>query len=472
MKIFFVMEANKLLEDTIAAIATPLGEGGIGIVRISGTDALKIAEGIFVSKQDKSWVDILNYGLVYGHIVDPVRKKFVDEVLLGIMRAPNSYTREDVVEINCHGGIVPLRKAFELVLSSGARLAEPGEFTKRAFLNGRLDLAQAESVIDVIRAKTEDGLNLAVNQLKGGLSEKIYVLQERILNLLAHVEAVIDFPEDDIDEATLEQISFKLRQILEEISGWLKMAQAGKIYRDGLAVVIAGKPNVGKSSLLNALLREKRAIVTEVPGTTRDVIEEYINIKGIPVKIIDTAGLRETGDVVEKIGVQISKDKIALANIILYMVDVNSGLTDADYDIIHELRNQQIIVIINKIDSGSGLEIKNKLSEKYSELIVVEISALKELGINYLEDTIASKVFSGNVIASDAILISNVRHKNILHRVTHYLEDVLKGIATGVPLDILSIDLRDAWEALGEITGSTVTEDIIDKIFTEFCIGK
>ena len=461
-----------MLEDTIAAIATPLGEGGIGIIRISGPKAIKIAKGLFVSKQVRNLLDDVNYGLVYGHIVDPVNNKFVDEVLLGIMRSPNSYTREDVVEINCHGGIVPLRKTFELVLTYGARLAEPGEFTKRAFLNGRLDLAQAESVIDVIRAKTEVGLNLAVSQLKGGLSEKIYVLQERILNLLAHIEAVIDFPEDDIDVSILDEISDKVVYLLEEINSWIKMAQAGKIYREGLAVVIAGKPNVGKSSLLNALLREKRAIVTEVPGTTRDVIEEFININGIPVKIIDTAGLRETGDVVEKIGVQISRDKIAEADIILYMVDVNSGLTDADYDIIHELRNQQIIVIINKIDSGFGLEIKSKLHKVYGELPIVEISALKKLGIDFLEETIANKVFSGNVVASDDILISNIRHKNVLHRVILYLEDVLKGIDTGVPFDIVSIDLRDAWETLGEITGSTVTEDIIDKIFTEFCIGK
>ena len=461
-----------MLEDTIAAIATPLGEGGIGIVRISGTQALKIAEDLFVSKQAKNWLEILNYGLVYGHIVDPISNKFVDEVLLSIMRAPNSYTREDVVEINCHGGIVPLRKTFELVLCSGARLAEPGEFTKRAFLNGRLDLAQAESVIDVIRAKTEDGLSLAVSQLKGGLSEKIHGLQEKVLSLLAHIEAVIDFPEDDIDAATLKHISSKVSDMLEEINSWINMAQVGKIYREGLAVVIAGKPNVGKSSLLNALLREERAIVTEVPGTTRDVIEEYINIKGIPIKIIDTAGLRDTGDVVEKIGVQLSRDKIAMADIVLYMVDVNFGLAVEDYDFVQSLRNKQIIVIINKIDSGSGLLIKNMFLEKYGEIPIVEISALRELGIDILEETIANKVFSGNVITSDDILISNVRHKNVLQRVSFYLEDVLKAIDTGVPLDIVSIDLKDAWESLGEITGSTVTEDIIDKIFTEFCIGK
>ena len=466
------MGAIKLLEDTIAAIATPLGEGGIGIVRISGSEALKVAKSIFISNKVKNWFDNINYGLVYGHIIDPVNKKFIDEVLLGIMRAPNSYTREDVVEINCHGGIVPLRKTFELVLAYGARLAEAGEFTKRAFLNGRLDLVQAESVIDVIRSKTEDGLSLAVNQLKGGLSEKIYELQDKVLSLLAYIEAVIDFPEDDIEVSTLDQISLKVLDILKEINEWVKMAQAGKIYREGLAVVIAGKPNVGKSSLLNALLREKRAIVTEVPGTTRDVIEEYINIKGIPVKIIDTAGLRETGDVVEKIGVQFSREKIAEADIILYMVDIKSGLTMADYDIIHELRNQQIIVIINKIDTGLGLEIEKKLYEVYGELAVVEISALKEFGIDKLEEAIANKVFLGNVVASDDILISNIRHKNVLHRVISYLEDVLEGISTGVPLDLVSIDIRDAWQALGEITGSTVTEDIIDKIFTDFCIGK
>jgi tRNA modification GTPase len=461
-----------LLEDTIAAIATPLGEGGIGIVRISGTESIIIAEKIFRSLKEKDWVKNLNYGLIYGYIVDPFNNSIVDEVLLSVMRAPNSYTRENIVEINCHGGLVPLRKTFELVLNSGARTAEPGEFTKRAFLNGRLDLAQAESVIDVIRAKTSDSLSLAVKQLEGKLSEKISNMQDKLLYLLAHVEAVIDFPEEDIEASTIEKIKAEIKDIIKEINKWIELARAGKIYREGLAVVIAGKPNVGKSSLLNALLKEKRAIVTEIPGTTRDAIEEYINIKGIPVKITDTAGLRETGDTVEKIGVQISKEKIMGADIILYMLDVKNGFTDVDCDVLDEVINRNLIVIINKIDVGSGIEIINNISNKYENLEIVQISALKDIGLDLLEDAIASFVFSGNAAASNEIIISNTRHKSVLKRVVYNLQDVIEGIENAMPLDIVSIDLRNAWETLGEITGSSVTEDIIDKIFKEFCIGK
>ncbi|ACV65028.1 tRNA modification GTPase TrmE [Desulfofarcimen acetoxidans DSM 771] len=461
-----------MLEDTIAAIATPLGEGGIGIVRISGTESIIIAEKIFRSLKEKDWVKNLNYGLIYGYIVDPFNNSIVDEVLLSVMRAPNSYTRENIVEINCHGGLVPLRKTFELVLNSGARTAEPGEFTKRAFLNGRLDLAQAESVIDVIRAKTSDSLSLAVKQLEGKLSEKISNMQDKLLYLLAHVEAVIDFPEEDIEASTIEKIKAEIKDIIKEINKWIELARAGKIYREGLAVVIAGKPNVGKSSLLNALLKEKRAIVTEIPGTTRDAIEEYINIKGIPVKITDTAGLRETGDTVEKIGVQISKEKIMGADIILYMLDVKNGFTDVDCYVLDEVINRNLIVIINKIDVGSGIEIINNISNKYENLEIVQISALKDIGLDLLEDAIASFVFSGNAAASNEIIISNTRHKSVLKRVVYNLQDVIEGIENAMPLDIVSIDLRNAWETLGEITGSSVTEDIIDKIFKEFCIGK
>ncbi|WP_066634172.1 tRNA uridine-5-carboxymethylaminomethyl(34) synthesis GTPase MnmE [Desulfolucanica intricata] len=461
-----------MLEDTIAAIATPLGEGGIGIVRISGSAALRIAKELFVSKYQTDWDKGPNHRLIYGHIRDPRDEKIIDEVLLGIMRSPASYTREDVVEINCHGGIVPLKKILELVLICGARLAEPGEFTKRAFINGRLDLAQAESVIDIIRAKTEDGLQLAVNQLKGNLSEKINEFQNELLNLLARIEAVIDFPEEDIEASSLEKISSNISDLLMELNNLIKSAQTGKIYRDGLATVIAGKPNVGKSSLLNALVREKRAIVTDIPGTTRDVIEEYINIKGIPLKIIDTAGIRETDNPVEKIGVEKSHELLEQADLILYMVDADTGLLDSDKEILSHIKREKLILIINKIDLVKADVLTEKLRGLYPNMVLIKISALNNTGIDELEDAIANKVFEGEVVASDRILISNVRHKNALSRAKKHLEDVQAGIMAGTPADIISIDLRAAWEVLGEINGSTISEDIIDKIFADFCIGK
>lgn len=458
--------------DTIAAISTPLGEGGIGIVRISGKGALKIAKKIFKPKQKGSLLQTADSRkLIYGHICDRPGK-IVDEVLLAYMKAPHTYTREDVVEINCHGGIVSLQKILETVLSAGARTAEPGEFTKRAFLNGRLDLAQAESVIDIIRSKTEAGLNLAVTQLGGKLSGRIIELQERLLGLLARVEANIDFPEEDLEEATGRDIIRNCETLLKQINQLIKGAEAGKIYREGINTIIIGSPNVGKSSLLNALLKENRAIVTEIPGTTRDIIEEIINIRGIPLKIIDTAGLRETEDRVEKIGVEKTREMMGRAGLVLMVIDAVRGLTEEDLAIIELIKNKKAIFILNKADVKKLRVDKNKIREFAAGRPVLWISALEGTGLEELEEKIVATVFKGQVSAADEVLVANIRHKRALEEAAEYLRDAVSGIKNSLPVDVVSIDIRAAWESLGEITGSTVTEDLLDRIFADFCIGK
>jgi len=459
-----------LYEDTIAAISTPLGEGGIGIVRISGPKAVKIAKKVFRARSG-DWTDGSGHRLIYGYVVD-CEGVIVDEVLLGYMRAPHTYTREDVVEINCHGGIVPLRKTMEMALAAGARLAEPGEFSKRAFLNGRLDLAQAESVIDVIRSKTEAGLRLAVSQLKGELSLKVTEIQERLMGLLAQVEANIDFPEDDLEEATGNKVIGESENLLNEIELIIKGAEAGRIYREGISAVIVGRPNVGKSSLLNALLGENRAIVTEIPGTTRDIIEEYINISGIPMKIIDTAGLRETDDIVEKMGVEKTREVIGPAELVLLVLDAERGLADEDYKIISFIGEKKTIFIINKADVEEKKIEAEELKKVTRGRPVLWISVLEKNSLVELKKTIVEMVLGGQVTVADEILVANVRHKQALEKAARRLAEVIDGVRRMAPVDVMAIDIRAAWEALGEITGSTVTEDLLDRIFADFCIGK
>lgn len=461
-----------MLYDTIAAISTPLGEGGIGIVRMSGPEALSIAGKIFKGIKNADWQKGSSHRLYYGHVVEPETKTVVDEILLGVMGAPHTFTREDVVEFNCHGGIVPIRKILELVLNNGARLAEPGEFSKRAFLNGRLDLAQAESIIDIIRSKTEAGLKLAVSQLKGDLSEKINVLQEKLLALLAQIEANIDFPEDDLEDASRQQIGSKSAEVLAEVQELLAGADTGKIYREGIWTVIVGRPNVGKSSLLNAMLREKRAIVTEIPGTTRDVIEEIINIRGIPLKLADTAGLRETDDIVERIGVEKSRELVEKADLVLVVLDASTGITVEDKEILEMVRDKISILLINKIDIGDGDFIVKELSSLSGSKPVIKMSVTEKMGLGELEEQIVEMVLGGSVTASDDVLVSNIRHKQALENTKRHLQEVVTAITGPVPADLISIDLRSAWEALGEVTGSTVTEDLVDRIFADFCIGK
>ncbi|MBP7330749.1 MAG: tRNA modification GTPase MnmE [Firmicutes bacterium ADurb.Bin373] len=459
-----------MFEDTIAAISTPLGEGGIGIVRVSGPAAVKIAGKIFKARRGE-WAGAEGGRLIYGHIYD-FAGALVDEVLLGYMKAPHTYTREDVVEINCHGGALPLKKILELTLAAGARLAKPGEFSMRAFLNGRMDLAQAESVIDIIRAKTEGGLKLAVGQLKGVLSEKIYSLQDKLLGLLARVEANIDFPDEDLEEGTMQEIALQSAKISEELQELIRGADAGKIYREGISTIIIGRPNVGKSSLLNALLRENRAIVTDIPGTTRDIIEEIINIDGLPLKIIDTAGLHETEDIIEKIGIKKTKEIIEKAGLVLLVLDAARELTGEDLAIINSVGDKKIIFLINKADIAEKRIDQNKVAAHAAGRPLLWISAKKGTGLDQLKKIIFKMALEGRIANSDEVMVSSVRHKHALEKAAAYLADAQAGIGDSVPVDIIAIDIRAAWEALGEITGSTVTEDLLDRIFADFCIGK
>lgn len=459
-----------MLEDTIAAISTPIGAAGIGIVRISGKDALNIAQKVFVSKKKKLLSECRNYSLVYGHIIDG-KGRVIDEVLVSVMRGPQSFTAEDVVEINCHGGVVAVRKTLELVLKTGARLAEPGEFSKRAFLNGRIDLAQAESIIDLINAKTDKSLQVAINQLEGILSKRIKELSGELLGLMAQIEAGIDFPEHDIEELSRARISQKTEVLLQEINKMIASADTGKVLRDGLRTVIIGKPNVGKSSLLNALLKEKRAIVTDIPGTTRDVIEEVVSIRGIPLKIVDTAGIRETSDLVEKIGVEKTKQASLEADLILLMVDASTGITENDLEVLALLEGKKCIIILNKIDLKQQLNDPD-LQKYFGKYEMVKMSLIKGQGLDQLENKIEEMVYSGRVATQDDLMVTSIRHQNSLEKAARSLRDALTAIDEELPTDCIAIDLKAAWDSLGEITGETIGEDLVDQIFSRFCIGK
>ena len=459
-----------MFNDTIAAISTPLGEGGIGIIRLSGPAAVQIASKIFRAKRGE-WADAAGSSLIYGHVFDH-DGRVVDEVLLGYMKAPRTYTREAVIEFNCHGGASPLKKILELTLAAGARLAGPGEFSLRAFLNGRMDLVQAEAVIDIIRAKTENSLKLAASQLKGDLSRKIFVLQDNLLGLLAQVEANLDFPDEDVEEKDLAELLRTTGEIHRELKALIKGAEAGKIYREGISTIIIGRPNVGKSSLLNALLRENRAIVTDIPGTTRDVIEEIINIGGIPLKIIDTAGLHETENIIEKLGIKKTRESIEKAGLVLLVLDASSELTGEDLAVIDSAKDRQAIFIINKADLAEKKINEKAVAAVASGRPILWLSAREGTGLEQLEKTIIDSVMSGHVTGDDTVLVTNTRHKQALEKASAHLEDALAGIKRNISADMAAIDIRAAWEALGEITGSTVTEDLLDRIFTDFCIGK
>ncbi|MBM7624306.1 tRNA uridine-5-carboxymethylaminomethyl(34) synthesis GTPase MnmE [Sporohalobacter salinus] len=460
-------------KDTIAAISTAVGEGGIGIVRVSGSKAIATVDKIFKSYQqeNKKLSEVNTYTAHYGHIVDPETEQVVDEVISLVMKAPKTYTKEDVVEINCHGGVVPLQKILDLVLDVGARLAEPGEFTKRAFLNGRIDLSQAEAIMDVITSKTEAGLEVAMDQLEGGLSNQIDSISQKILELLAHLEASIDFPEDEIEDFDPEELEKRVVEILEEIEDLIATSKKGRIVREGIQTAIIGKPNVGKSSLLNALLRENRAIVTEVPGTTRDVIEEVININGIPLKIIDTAGIREAKNEVEKIGIKKSQKFLERADLVLLVLDAHCGLTAEDKKIIDLAKGKDTIIVVNKTDLEPKLDIE-ELKEELNMKSIVETSATEGIGINELEEIISEMVFGGQIKSTDQTLITNLRHKEALENAYDNMKKVKETVERDLPADFVTIDLKAALEKLGKITGDTVDEDIIDRIFADFCLGK
>ncbi|NBI08115.1 tRNA uridine-5-carboxymethylaminomethyl(34) synthesis GTPase MnmE [Senegalia massiliensis] len=458
--------------DTIAAIATAPGEAGIGIVRLSGKEAVNIADKIFRGKKDISLKNRETRKLHYGHIIDPENDKTIDEVLIVYMKAPYTYTTEDVVEINCHGGIISVRRILEIVLNNGARIAEEGEFTKRAFMNGRIDLTQAEAVMDLISAKTDSSFDVSLNQLEGALSKEVRVLRESVLKMLAQIEATIDFPdEDDVEEMAYEKMQEEGEFIFKTIEGLLSTAYSGKIIKEGLKTIILGKPNVGKSSLMNAILRENRAIVTEIPGTTRDIIEEYVNLNGIPLRIVDTAGIRETEDIVEKIGVDRAKELVDKGDLAIVVFDASEEISDEDKNIIELVKNKKSIILLNKTD----LEIKTSIETLKNYLpnkTILNTSMLKGEGLEKLEKTIKDMFFKGDVKINDSIIINNVRHKDLLLKAKKNIEEALESIEMNMPIDCIEVDVKECYDNLGEINGDTVGEDIIDRIFSDFCIGK
>lgn len=457
------------IDDTIAAIATAPGEGGIGIVRISGEKSLEVAQSIFKSKSGKTIKDYNTRTLIYGKIVDG--EKVIDEVLVAYMKGPNSYTAEDVIEINCHGGFISVKKILELILSKGVRIADAGEFTKRAFLNGRIDLSQAEAIIDVIKSKTDMAHEVAQNQLEGSLAKKIKDLRMNVTEVLAHLEVSIDFAEEDVEEITYQTLEEKAHELRNEIKKLYDTAESGKILRDGLKTVIVGKPNVGKSSLLNSILGENRAIVTDIAGTTRDVIEEFVNIKGIPLKIVDTAGIRETEDIVEKIGVEKSRESFSTADLVIMVLDASRKLSEEDMEILESIKNKKTIVLLNKVDLEAQIELE-KIKEFVSSDDIIEISALKNQGIEKLQDKIESMVYQGSVKNSSNLMITNSRHKDALFKAYESINDAISAIEQRMPYDFIEVDFKNIWDYLGYINGDTVREDLLDTIFANFCIGK
>lgn len=456
------------MEDTIAAIATPAGTGGIGIIRISGEEAKTVLDKIFIPANPSS---IENRKMSYGNIVDPQSKHVVDEVLCVYMKAPKTYTCEDVVEINCHGGMIPLKKTLELVLSNGARMAEPGEFTKRAFLNGRLDLSQAEAVIDVINAKTDKSFDSALSQLNGKLSSHIREIRKKLVDVLVNITVNIDYPDEDIEQITYENLEKNLSEINESLEKLLESSKTGKIIRDGLGISIIGKPNVGKSSLMNNLLREDRAIVTDIPGTTRDTIEEFINIKGIPVKLTDTAGIRETDDVIEKIGIEKSKESLKNADLVMFIIDSSRELDEEDFEILELLEPAKSIIVLNKIDLDSVVDYD--LLERLSKGIkIIHTSMETEKGVDAIVDEIFSMVYTDKVKNSDDVLVTNVRHMNLLKNAAQSVKDGIELTKQMEALELIEIDVNNSYQLLGEIIGETAADDIINEVFARFCLGK
>ena len=451
--------------DTITAIATPLGEGAIGIVRISGTEAVAIANRIF---QGKNLETVDSHTLNYGHILDPEKDEILDEVMVGVMRAPKTFTREDVIEINTHGGIAVTNEILQLILRQGARMAEPGEFTKRAFLNGRVDLTQAEAIMDIIRAKTDKAMNIAVKQLDGSLKDLIDNTRQEILNTLAQVEVNIDYPEyDDVEEMTTALLREKTQEFQNLLENLLRTARRGKILREGLSTAIIGRPNVGKSSLLNNLLREDKAIVTDIAGTTRDVIEEYVNIKGVPLKLIDTAGIRETDDIVEKIGVERSRQALAEADLILLVLNASEKLTDQDRALLALSDMTRRIVLLNKTDLKEEIEAE-ELPED-----VIRISVLENQNIDQIEERINQLFFdNAGIVEQDATYLSNSRHISLIEQAVQSLQAVNEGLEFGMPVDLLQVDLTRTWQILGEITGDVAPDELITQLFSQFCLGK
>ncbi len=461
------MNVNK---DTIAAIATPLGEGGIGIVRISGPDAVRIAGSIFHAPSGRNLSEARSHAVSYGSIKDPATGELVDEVLVAVMHAPKTYTKEDVVEINCHGGVMPLKKTMGLCLSQGARVAEPGEFTKRAFLNGRLDLAQAEAVLDIINAETDASSRIAVDQLKGVFSEEVSGLRNDILDILSSIELTIDFSQADVEFPEVDAVSQRINGAFDNIDRLMATFDKGVILRQGASVVICGRPNVGKSSLMNALLKHERVIVTPIAGTTRDVIEESININGVKVKISDTAGIIETQDRVEMEGIKRSRKKLEEADVVVFVIDASRELSVKDEEIFGTIKDKKIVVAANKSDLPS--EISKKEVEDNFGCKVLEISVLKKEGLDGVEDAISDSLFGGDSSIPQGAVVSNIRHKRLLEITAETLKRATGRMGESFNGELLASDLNEAVHSLGLITGEAVEDDILDRIFSGFCIGK
>ncbi len=470
------MTANLSDQDTICSISTPPGQGGIGIVRVSGSQALSLARKVFVDGSGRRLKSGRGYTIRYGKIIDPETRAVVDEVLLTVMRAPKTYTREDVVEINCHSGVVIVRRIMELMVSLGARPAEPGEFTKRAFLNGRIDLAQAEAVMSLIAAKSDTALRIAMQQLGGELSLRMKGLKEKLLHLLAEVEVSIDFSEEDchpIGSAILEK---RVREILDDLGGLIETGRQGKFIEEGLVTAIIGKTNVGKSSLLNRLLMEDRAIVTPFPGTTRDVIESTVNIEGIPFRFLDTAGFRYSEDPVEKEGIRRSRNSIEKADLVLMLFDLSSRPNEEDRKIARLARGKEVVLIFNKKDlvddEKREKEFYNELIEEIRPKATVSTCLLHENGVVKLKSVLSGLVFQGGSGFNESVVVTRTRHLHALEEARKALNRVMQHSQEGMSEEFLSLDLREALDAVGRITGETVSEDILNEIFRSFCIGK
>lgn len=456
--------------DTITSISTPMGEGAIGIVRLSGPEAVEIGDKLYKGK--KKLKDVPSHTINYGHIIDPETDEVVEEVMISVLRAPKTFTREDIIEINCHGGILTINRILELTMTHGARMAEPGEYTKRAFLNGRIDLSQAEAVMDFIRSKTDRASKVAMNQIEGRLSDLIKRQRQSILEILAQVEVNIDYPEyDDVEDATTEFLLAQSKKIKNEIDQLLETGTQGKIMREGLSTVIVGKPNVGKSSMLNNLIQDNKAIVTEVAGTTRDVLEEYVNVRGVPLRLIDTAGIRDTEDIVEKIGVERSRKALSEADLILFVLNNNEPLTDEDRTLYEVIKNEDAIVIVNKTDLERRLDIE-EVKTMIGDTPLIQTSMLKQEGIDELELQIRDLFFGGEVQNQDMTYVSNSRHISLLKQARQTIQDAIDAAEAGIPMDMVQIDLTRTWEILGEIIGESASDELINQLFSQFCLGK
>ena len=473
--------------DTIAAIATPTGVGGIGIVRISGGSSFSLVLPLLRRPGNRTSLPP-SHQLTYGHIVDPITEEILDEVLVAFMQAPHTYTREDVVEIQGHGGPLILRRILRAVLAGGARMANPGEFTLRAFLNGRLDLAQAEAVMDLIGSETEASQRLAMQQLRGRLSERIQQARHPLLGALARIEASIDFPEEDVPTPSAEDLSPLMQAAQEQVGALLAGSEQGRLYRQGLRTAIIGRPNVGKSSLLNALLRTERAIVTPIAGTTRDTVEEVANLRGIPLHLIDTAGITPTEDPVEQIGVQRSRAAAESADVVLLVFDGSEPLTELDWRVSADVqamgfaslsgkedvsipKGRPVLLVLNKSDREQRISM-DELQRIWPHTSFVTTSTLTDAGLAQLEEAIADLALAGNTVHAESVLVTNTRHQESLRHAAEHIRAAFTSLGQALPLDFVSIDLRAAYDALGEVTGETATDDLLDEIFSEFCIGK